>query len=288
MFTPTTTTQYTALLGFPLSHSASPGMHNRVYEKLGMNCCYLPIEVSEENLEALLTGMKVMNFVGFNVTIPHKLNIIPLLDELDSLAEKIGAVNTVRIRNGRTTGFNTDGEGFVKSLEEEGKISVAGKRFFILGCGGATRAIAFTLAECGAEEIIICNRTEEKAERLAAEVSAKTGASTTTVSQKDDKMIAAAHKADVMINTTSIGMHPHEDALPCPEDCILARHIVADIVYNPYTTKLLKTAEMRGAGIVHGLGMLVYQGAKAFTIFTEQAPDVEVMKDEVYKLLHKP
>lgn len=284
MFSPTVHTRFIALLGNPLGHSISPPMHNRVFEKLGMDYCYLPIEVTAEDLGTIFAAMKKMNFAGCNVTIPHKLAIMAHLDELDHLAETIGAVNTVRFQNGRSKGFNTDGEGFIRSLQEESGITPKGHRFLLFGCGGATRAIAMTLAAHGAERVMLCNRTEAKAEALAEEINRRVRPCAASIACKGKAQLTAAGEADILVNTTSIGMHPNEDIMPFPEACIEARHIVADIVYNPWMTKLLSTAEERGAKAVHGLGMLVWQGAAAFKIFTGREADVAAMKEEVAKL----
>ncbi len=158
---PTVTTKLIILFGNPLGHSISPAMHNSVFEKLGMDYCYMAVEVTEKNLEKVFSGLAEMNVAGFNVTIPHKINIMEYLDELDPLAETIGAVNTIRVTDGKTKGYNTDGEGFNQSLKDEADITVKGKRVFLLGCGGGARAIAMTLAFHHADKIYLHNRTIE-------------------------------------------------------------------------------------------------------------------------------
>lgn len=285
MFSPTVDTTLVALLGTPLGHSVSPPMHNRVYKEMGMDYCYFPVEVKEEDLGTIFAAMKKMNFAGCNVTIPHKIKIIELLDEMDPLAASIGAVNTVTINDGVSKGFNTDGTGFLRSLKEEGEISPKGKSFLIFGCGGAARAIAMTLAAEGADHITLCNRTEVKALALADEINRKIRPCASAIPKEEEVLLHSAESADVLINSTSIGMHPKEDAFFCQESCILPHHVVVDIVYNPYTTKLLETAQKKGAKIVHGLGMLIYQGAEAFTLFTGRKPIIETMKSEVYRIL---
>jgi len=281
---PRVTTKLVILLGNPLGHSVSPPMHNRVFEKLGMDYCYMPVEVSSNNLKEVFLGLCKMNVAGFNVTIPHKVTIIEYLDELDSLAATIGAVNTICVRDGRTKGYNTDGEGFRRSLEDQAKITVKGKRVFLLGCGGAARAIAMTLAFHSAEKIYIYNRTTAKAESLVDEIN-KNIRPCAEVVESLESQSKAIHTCDVLINSTSLGMHPDEAILPIDESLLSPDLIVADIVYNPLMTKLLRTARAKGCSIVPGLGMLIYQGAAAFELFTGIEPLVDEMSKTVHSLM---
>jgi shikimate dehydrogenase len=282
---PDVATKLVILLGNPLGHSISPPMHNRVFEKLGMNYCYMPVEVSEENLEQVFSGLCKMNVAGFNITIPHKIGIIDHLDELDPLAAKIGAVNTVTVVNGKTKGYNTDGEGFVRSLEEEANISVKGKKVYITGCGGASRAIAMTLAFRGVEQVFLQNRTIAKAEELANQINTKIRSCTTVVGSSAEDQKEAIANCHVLINGTNLGMHPKEDVSPIDESLITQNLIVADIVYNPLMTKLLSTAQAKGCTVVAGLGMLVYQGAAAFKLFTGLDPLVDEMSEVVHAIM---
>ena len=281
---PRVTTKLVILLGNPLGHSVSPPMHNRVFEKLGMDYCYMPVEVSSNNLKEVFLGLCKMNVAGFNVTIPHKVTIIEYLDELDSLAATIGAVNTICVRDGRTKGYNTDGEGFRRSLEDQAKITIKGKRVFLLGCGGAARAIAMTLAFHSAEKIYIYNRTTAKAESLVDEIN-KNIRPCAEVVESLESQSKAIHTCDVLINSTSLGMHPDEAILPIDESLLSPDLIVADIVYNPLMTKLLRTARAKGCSIVPGLGMLIYQGAAAFELFTGIEPLVDEMSKTVHSLM---
>lgn len=274
-------TKLVGLLGNPLGHSLSPAMHNKAFQTLGLNYVYLPIEVTVEDLPTVAAGIARMNFAGYNVTIPHKIRIMSCLDTVDPLARAIGAVNTVVIENGRTTGYNTDGEGFVRSLEAASGIAVGETRHFILGCGGAARAIAMTLAYKGAPKIYLCNRTEQSARELAAEINAKVSPCCQVVPRDPARMAPAVQQTDVLINTTSIGMHPAQDELPIDRELIPRRAIVNDIVYNPARTKLLQVAEAKGCRIVPGLGMLVYQGVAGFRKWTGAEAPVDVMFDVV-------
>ncbi|MCP3951757.1 MAG: shikimate dehydrogenase [Desulfobacterales bacterium] len=277
-------TRIVGLLGNPLGHSFSPAMHNRAFKTLGLNFFYLPIEVTSENLKDVTLCISKMNFAGYNVTIPHKIRILEYLDHIDELAQAIGAVNTVTIQEGVSTGHNTDGEGYVRSLETEAGFSVKEKTLFILGCGGAARAIAMTLAFRGAGKIFLCNRTEQKVHDLAAEINAKVRPCCEVTRMEPAAMKPVIGLAHVLINATNIGMHPDEDRMPIDASLIPKGLVVSDIVYNPLKTKLLQTVEKKGCPIVPGLGMLVYQGAAAFQMWTGAEPPVDEMFAEIRAL----
>ena len=285
MIFPSVTTKLVFLLGYPLGHSVSPAMHNHVFHKLNMDYCYLPVEVTPENLGPVFNGLSKINTGGFNVTIPHKIAILEYLDEIDPLAQKIGAVNTICLNNGKTKGYNTDGEGFVQSLEKKGNLAVQGKNIFILGCGGAVRAIAMTLAFRGARHIYICNRTQSKAEQLAREINEKIAECATAVEQVESSITKYLDTCDILINGTQLGMHPHTDTSPLDGSLLFSHLVVADIVYNPLKTRLLQDAEQRGCITVDGLGMLIYQGAAAFSLWTGKTPLISEMKKIAYDLV---
>ncbi|MBW1635007.1 MAG: shikimate dehydrogenase [Deltaproteobacteria bacterium] len=285
MQSPTVNTKLVVLLGLPLGHSVSPAMHNYAFEKLEMDCCYIPVEVIPENLATVFAGLTKMNVAGFNVTIPYKIEIMNYLDELDPLARVIGAVNTICMEDGRTKGYNTDGEGFVRSLEEKAGIRVKGKRFFILGCGGAVRAIAMTLASKGAAAIYISNRTLSRATNLATEINERISHCAKAVEQKTEAIKPYLQQCDILVNGTRLGMYPDEDISPIETSLLSADLIVTDIVYNPLMTKLLKEARQLGCTVVDGLGMLIYQGAAAFQLWTGVEPPVEEMTELTYKLM---
>lgn len=270
-------TKLVVLLGNPLGHTLSPVMHNRLFEKLDLDYLYLPVEVSAEDLETVFSGLKKMNVAGFNVTIPHKIAIMDKLDELDPLAEVIGAVNTICIKEGRSIGYNTDGEGFVKHLETTLNTSTSNKKIFIIGCGGASRGIAMTMASRGAAKIYLCNRTVSKAEALAGEINSKIQPCAEVIPQTTAEMKRALAECHILVNTTSLGMHPHEDNIPMDEGLLRKDLAVADIIYNPLMTRLLTSAQQVGCPIVKGHGMLVHQGALGFKIWTGVEPIVEEM-----------
>ena len=285
MIFPSVTTKLVFLLGYPLGHSVSPAMHNHVFNKLNLDYCYIPVEVTPENLGPVFSGLSKINTGGFNVTIPHKIAILEYLDEIDPLAEKIGAVNTICLNNGKTKGYNTDGEGFVQSLEEKGNLTVEGKKIFILGCGGAVRAIAMTLAFRGAGQIYICNRTQSKAEHLAREINKQITECATAVEPVESTIATHLNTCDILINGTRLGMHPHTDTSPIDGSLLSPHLVVADIVYNPLMTRLLRDAEQCGCTTVDGLGMLVFQGAAAFSLWTGKTPLIDEMKTLVYDLV---
>ncbi|MFH0785336.1 MAG: shikimate dehydrogenase [Pseudomonadota bacterium] len=284
---PTVNTKLIILLGNPLGHSISPAMHNRVFEKLGLDFCYMPVQVTSENLKTVFAGLTKMNVAGFNVTIPHKIGIIAHLDALDPLAATIGAVNTICIKEGKTVGYNTDGEGFIRSLENEGKISVRDKRIFLIGSGGAARAIAMTLAFQGAAKVFIANRTLAKAKSLAMEINEKIRNCAEAVEVLPPYHRDIIKSCDILVNSTSIGMHPQDEVLPFDEDSLFEHLVVADIVYNPHTTRLLATAQARGCKIVHGLGMLIHQGAAGFKLWTGVDPLIPEMTSAARTILDR-
>lgn len=281
-------TRLVGLLGHPLGHSFSPMMQNAAFEKLGLNYLYLPIEVTDEHLKDVVTGLSRMNFAGYNITIPHKVRIMEYIDRIDDLARIIGAVNVVSLKNGVSTGYNTDGEGFVRSLQAGTGESVKDKVFFVMGSGGAARAIGVTLAFRGAKEILICNRTAQKAHVLADEINTRVRPCSEVVPMDNEKMRLAVRHADILVNTTSVGMHPNENELPVSRECLHGSLTVADIVYNPRRTMLLQAAKDIGSKVIDGLGMLVYQGAEAFRIWTGVEPPVDVMFDAVLSGSHRP
>lgn len=270
-------TKLAAVLGYPLAHSLSPIMQNEAFKHCSLNHVYIPIEVKPEDLGAVVKAIGKMNFVGFNVTVPHKVEVMKYIDEIDKLAELIGAVNTVVIKDGKMKGYNTDGIGFLKSLEESTKETVESKKVFILGAGGACRAISMTLAMNKAKRIYICNRTYGKAVSLCEDINANFGDVSLPVPMEYEKIKEALYDSEILINTTSVGMYPHIDDSPVDKSLLRENLIVCDIVYNPKRTKLLKDAEALGCKVVFGLPMLVYQGAEAFKLWTGMEAPVDVM-----------
>ncbi|WP_081756606.1 shikimate dehydrogenase [Gorillibacterium massiliense] len=276
-----TGTRLFGVFGDPVGHSKSPLMLNRAFSEKGINAVYAAFHIKPGTLKDAIAGIRALGYGGVNVTIPHKLEVMDYLDEIDEAARRIGAVNTVVNRDGRLIGYNTDGIGYVRSLIEETGCHPKGKCILMVGAGGAARAIAFALAAEGAAEIVIANRTPEKAQELAQAASgygAVTGIGLTEVP-------VVMERADIVINTTRIGMHPMVDETPIRAEWIRPGMLVSDIVYNPRITLLLKEAEARGARIHSGLGMFIYQGAYAFEYWTGDTAPVAAMREAVEQAL---
>ncbi|MBM7613735.1 shikimate dehydrogenase [Alkaliphilus hydrothermalis] len=252
-------TKLYAVIGDPISHSISPEIHNRIFKELDIDGNYISLRIPSNELRESM-GLLRNNFKGFNVTIPHKEAIIPLLDELDERAKIYGAVNTVKIEDGKLKGYNTDGYGFVKSLEDL-KIPLEDKSVMVLGAGGAARVIAYELLVKGCD-VTIANRNLEKAKNLKGNLMEATGKESKVVSLGN---IAGAYQ--IIVNTTPVGMSATADQMPITEDIIKKAEIVYDLIYNPNPTKLLKVAKQYNCRVINGLTMLFYQAVKAEEIW---------------------
>lgn len=269
-----------AVIGDPIEHSMSPFMHNLWMTSEGRDATYIPLHIKADALEASFEGMKLLQCSGFNITIPHKETIIPLLDEVDALAEKMGAVNTVvRQEDGTYKGYNTDGLGFVRSLEDVVGTAHKDKNVLVLGAGGASRGICFALWQEGYRNITIANRTVEKARAICAEIDASVNAC--SLEQASEQLGAYG----IVIQTTSAGLNHSQFALPISLEHLANTAIVADIVYNPLMTPFLEQSQKRGATVVTGLGMFVHQGALAYEHWTTVYPDAKVVKQPLLEQL---
>lgn len=273
-------TRLVGLLGYPIRHSRSPHMHNMAFQYLGLNYAYLVFEVKEDNLKDSIAAMKILDVAGFNVTMPNKSNVIPLLDEVSPEAKLIGSVNTVLNDKGRLIGYNTDGKGYVMALADEG-ITPQGKRIVMAGAGGAARSVAIQLALDGAEEIIILNRALDAAEEICNTINSNISTCKTYASGYDDEILKKQLiEADLFINCTPLGMHPHEDKSIISDPAILHPNlVVSDIVYSPAKTKLMELAEGAGCKTFNGLGMMIGQGALAFKIWTGENMPIDYIKE---------
>ena len=271
-------TKICGLIGDPVEHTMSPVMHNAAFDRLGLDYAYLPFRVSPEELPRAVGGLRALNVRGFNVTIPHKVAVMLLLDELDSLAEKIGAVNTVVNDNGILKGYNTDASGFLQALLEAGIIP-GNKNIVLMGAGGAARAITYILSERKAN-LTILNRREELdwAEEIAKNIKKDLAKDVPVFELLPEYLEKALDSADILVNATSVGMSPAGDVSPVPADLLKSGLAVVDIVYNPVKTRLLQDAESSGAATVAGLDMLVWQGALAFEKWTGEKPPFYLMK----------
>ena len=279
-------TKLTGILGYPVTHSVSPQMHNAAYTKLGLNYCYLPISVKPEDLERVLEGIRILGFAGVNVTIPHKEAVVTHLDEVTKIARLIGAVNVILIQEGHLIGYNTDGPGFIDSLREDAGFEVAGKRVVLLGAGGGAKSVALMLAQDGVKNLVISDLIYEKAENLCEYINSHFGIAPYACPAKSNELRKLIGSCDLLVNATPVGMHPKMNECPIEDDCIIpGSAVVYDLVYNPLETKLLKLAKKNGAKAVSGIGMLIRQGALAFSLFTEQEAPVSAMKEAALKAL---
>jgi len=278
-------TKICGVIGYPIEHTMSPVMHNTAFSKLGLDYVYVAFRVKAAELSQAVAGMKALNITGLNVTIPHKVSIIPFLDKLDPLAEKIGAVNTVTNNDGVLTGANTDASGFLQALMDQG-VDPAKKRVAILGAGGAARAICFSLAERGAELVILNRKLElDWAEKLAAEISGAFNKEVPALELNEANLAATLGKSELLVNATSVGMIPNPDQTPVPASLLKPGMVVFDAVYNPIQTRLRREAEAIGAKTISGLDMLVWQGALAFEKWTGQKPPFAIMQQAAMKVL---
>lgn len=285
-------TRYCAVLGHPIRHSASPALQNAGIAALGLNWRYLAFDVHPDNLRAAISGAKVMKFIGLNLTVPHKLLAVSMVDVLDDSAKTWGAVNTIRFESRdahghwqsvanvaeeshgawRTVGFNTDADAIVRSLDEDLGCSVAGAKVLLLGAGGAGHTAALKLAADGAAELFLVNRTQARAEELAREIQKRFPKVKATVGYPQAGV-------DLLLNATSLGLNA-ADPLPLDSSRYSLKQAgtVFDMIYRPTETPLLRAARAAGCKTANGLGMLLYQGAKALEIWSGRPAPVAVMR----------
>jgi len=267
-------TRLLGLIGDPVSQSVSPAMHNAALQALGLDYAYLAFRVGAASLAAAVGGLRALDAAGFNVTIPHKASILPLLDELEPQASAIGAVNTVINRGGRLRGYNTDAAGFLAALKQHG-VEPADKTIVLIGAGGVARAIAFALVSHGADLIVLARRlpaAEELGQHLGTEAGHIKALELNRMNLK--KFL---EEADLLVNATSVGMTPDADRTPVPGDLLRPGLKVFDAVYHPQRTRLLCEAEAAGAATISGLPMLVAQAALSFELWTGQKAPLELM-----------
>lgn len=250
-------------------------MHNAAFQSLGLKYIYLCLRVRSAELKRAVDGVKSLGILGFNVTIPHKVSVMTYLDEIDPIAKDIGAVNTIVNRDERLVGYNTDGLGGLRALSEAG-VTLTGKKVVLLGAGGAALALSFSIAPL-AGLLVILNRTETKAVALASNLRRRFVKKIRGGPLTRDALFTEMADADVLINSTSVGMHPKSEDCVVDEDLLHSRMAVFDAVYHPLETRLLREAKSVGAKTVNGLSMLVHQGALAFKIWTGVTPPIDVM-----------
>lgn len=282
------TTALYSLIGTPVGHSGSPAMYNYSFQKSGIDSAYLAFDISLEKVPDAIAAIKTLNIRGSNVTMPCKSEVVKYMDELSPAARIVGAVNTIVNNNGKLTGNITDGVGFVRSLKENG-VDVKGKNITIIGAGGAATAIQVQCALDGAEEISIFNikddfykRAEETIEKLKQEVPQ----CVVKLYDLEDrqKLREKIASSNILVNATRVGMHPHEDESPIKDNAVFRKDlVVSDTVYNPKQTKFLKDAEAAGCKTVDGTGMLLWQGAEAFKLYTGLEMPAKEVKELYFK-----
>ena len=281
----TVDTKLISLLGYPLKQTFAPRMFNETFKKLNMDYFYFPIEVENDKLEAVVNGIRCMNYVGFNVTKPNKIKILEYLDELDGLAEKIGSVNVVVIKDGRLKGYNTDGIGFVQALLDETGMNLSRNTFFIFGAGGASRALSATLADQAAKKLYIVDKIDQASKSLVDDINNKIRVCAEFIAFDDAPVQELLQKSDVLVNASGIGMYPHLENTPVDKKILFKDLLVYDITYNPLKTRLLLDAEEVGCKTMNGIGMVINQGIKGFALMTGMPEPAEIMKDAMDKII---
>ena len=276
-------TRLVTLLGTPLSQSFAARMQNRAYEAMGLNLLYFYTETDSEHLGEIVRGLRHLPMAGFAVTKPNKVKVLSFLDELDPLCRAMGSCNTVVCApGGRLIGYNTDGSGFLRSLTREGGVTVQGGRFFCLGSGGAGRAIAFALAQAGAERVFLSDVSEAAGRELEAAVNAAFPGTALFVGAGNFRPAA---DCAVLINASGVGMGRSAGQSPFPKDCLRPEQLCFDACYNPARTQFLLDAEERGCRVLNGLGMSLYQGAAQIALWAGRQPPLDVMRRELEEIL---
>ncbi|MDT8901809.1 shikimate dehydrogenase [Anaeroselena agilis] len=277
-------TRVCAVIGWPVEHSLSPAIHNAAFAAAGLDYAYIPLAVAPGGLAAAVAGFRAAGFAGINVTVPHKVNIIPLLDALDRSAELVGAVNTVVFADGRATGYNTDLAGFVNSLLADG-VAITGRRAMLLGAGGAARAVAWGFLEHGAAAVTVAARDALKATAFAASFPAGAVAG---CGWQGEPFAAVLGNCDILVNCTPLGMYPNvNEEVPLNWAALSPGATVCDLIYTPALTGFLARARERGHQTVGGAGMLIEQGAAAFALWTGREASRAAMRTAFDKALRR-
>jgi shikimate dehydrogenase len=267
------------LIGNPIEHSLSPYMHNAAFSRLKIDAAYLPFPVDKARLKEAISALRTAGISGFNVTIPFKSECMKYLDSTSAIAKSIGAVNTVINKNNRLIGYNTDYAGFLKGLKHDLGIIPGGKNVFLLGAGGAARAIAFALAKSRAKRIIVYDIIPAKAKSLIRLIK-KSFPKNEIISSGPENIRALIKDCQLIVNCTPLGMRP-DDALPIKEEFLHKNIRVYDIIYNPLETKLIKLARRKSIKAANGINMLLYQGVLSFELWTKKKAPVPLMRKEL-------
>jgi len=274
----TAKTRVVGIFGHPVHHSLSPIMHNAAFESLGLDYQYFAFDVRPEMLRRAVEGLRALQMVGVNVTVPHKEKVIRYLDQLSPEARLMGAVNTIENRGGQLIGHNTDGMGFIMAFQDTFGQSVKGKRTLLLGAGGAARAVAIQMVSQGVSEMIIANRTYARARKLVKAITEIfPGASALAIRLQGESLAKICLRADILIHATSAGLML-DSLLNILPTSFRPSMLVCDLTYNPPHTPFLKMAAKAGCKTMNGVGMLLYQGTLAFRIWTGQEAPLSVMR----------
>ena len=274
----TSKTKIYGLLGYPVRHSFSPLIHNSAFEAKKIDACYLCFETKPENIKEAIEGIRVLNIQGVNLTIPHKETCLSHLDEIEKTAKLIGAVNTIVNRENRLIGYNTDAEGFIKALKEDLRFDPGSKTVFLMGTGGAGKAVGISLAKYGARQIFVVEKNKKKAKALAENI--QRNFPNTRVELTHTHNQEAIRNSHLLVNATPIGMNLNDNLLVNPV-YFSPQLLVFDLIYNPAETKLLRAARKKGLKAVSGLGMLIQQAALSFELWTGEKAPIGLMKRSV-------
>lgn len=272
-------TKKLCLIGCPVEHTLSPFIHNTLSKELDINYSYSAFNIEKGFLSNAVDALRVLDFKGFNVTVPYKNSILEYLEEVDNFAKVIGAVNTVKNVEGRLIGYNTDGKGFLMDFEEKSGIKFKNKKVMILGAGGVARSICAIIASSGVGEITVCNRSVQNAEKLVGLIVENFISNINYCTYDSIEFENKFKSSDIIINTTSVGMKLDINNSPVKNTNLFSENqIVYDVIYNPYKTKLLKDAEEIGCKVINGLGMLIYQGVLAYEIWTDKKIEKNIVR----------
>jgi shikimate dehydrogenase len=278
-----TQTKILCIIGHPIAHSMSPLMHNIILQDLNLDYLYVAFDIEPSRLEDAIRAMKALKIKGMNITLPYKEKAIPYLDKIDPLAEKIGAVNTVKLKDNLLIGKNTDAEGAILALQDSG-VDFNGRNVVLLGSGGAAKAVSYAIIN-NINNLTILNRTEKNAIKLKDRLIKSSNASIEAKKLNERNLMIEIKKADILINATPIGMYPYQNESPVPEKLIHEELTIFDLIYNPLETQIIKDAKKKGCKTLNGLDMLIYQGSLALKWWIGIEPNKILLKNKLMDIL---
>ena len=278
-----TKTQLCAVIGNPIEHSLSPAIHNAAFNYLGLNYIYVAFKVKD--VSSAMAGVRNLGIRGLSVTIPHKVEVIKYLDEIDEVADRIGSVNTIINKNNRLKGYTTDGIAAVRSLKEKG-IGINGKKILILGSGGVARAIAFTLVmKERPASLVIGGVIQKETDKLVQDITSLCSKHTVGFVVNEKSLEEQLQDIDILIQCTPVGMYPKINDTPVPKKLLRNSLVVFDVIYTPLKTRLLREAEEKGCVVVSGIDMFIYQAALQFELWTGKTAPIKVMRETLLRKL---